>query len=91
MLGFAMLKLLVESALESSIEELDLRGVACPMNFVKTRLKLDKMQSGSLLLLFVDGGEPFESVMSSLESEGHLVDACEHHSQGYHSIKIRKG
>lgn len=29
--------------------ELDLRGVACPMNFVKTRLFLDKIKEGDLV------------------------------------------
>ena len=38
--------------------DLDLRGVACPMNFVKTRLFLDKIQEGDLVRVLLDGGEP---------------------------------
>ncbi|CAN5203505.1 hypothetical protein BH11CYA1_BH11CYA1_32380 [soil metagenome] len=85
---------------------LDLRGVACPMNFVKTRLKLDKLSTGDLLEVFLDQGEPIESVTSSVLSEGHLIvssseilateDACENaemlspDSNNYHRLIIRK-
>jgi TusA-related sulfurtransferase len=43
------------------METLDLRGVKCPTNFVKTRLKLDKMAAGEQLTVLLGcwraGGE----------------------------------
>ena len=60
---------------EEPMLKLDLRGVACPMNFVKTRLKLDKMSTGELLEVLLDSGEPIESVTSSVISEGHLIES----------------
>ena len=60
---------------EEEMVKLDLRGVACPMNFVKTRLKLDKMAAGELLEVLLDDGEPIESVSSSVLSEGHLIES----------------
>jgi TusA-related sulfurtransferase len=60
---------------EEPIVRLDLRGVACPMNFVKTRLKLDKMATGERLEVLLDSGEPIESVSSSVLSEGHLIES----------------
>jgi tRNA 2-thiouridine synthesizing protein A len=60
---------------EEPMLKLDLRGVACPMNFVKTRLKLDKMATGELLEVLLDSGEPIESVTSSVISEGHLIES----------------
>lgn len=60
---------------EEPMLKLDLRGVACPMNFVKTRLKLDKMATGELLEVLLDSGEPIESVSSSVLSEGHLIES----------------
>mgnify|MGYP003421484451 CR=1 FL=1 len=60
---------------EEPMVKLDLRGVACPMNFVKTRLKLDKMVTGELLEVLLDGGEPIERVSSSVLSEGHLIES----------------
>ena len=60
---------------EEAMVRLDLRGVACPMNFVKTRLKLDKMATGERLEVLLDSGEPIESVSSSVLSEGHLIES----------------
>ena len=52
---------------------LDLRGVACPLNFVKTKIQLDKMQSGQKLEVFLDAGEAIESVPPSVIEEGHII------------------
>ncbi|HEY9717813.1 MAG TPA: sulfurtransferase TusA family protein [Trichormus sp.] len=70
--------------------ELDLRGVACPMNFVKTRLFLDKIAGGDLLVVLLDAGEPVESVTSSVQSEGHAVEHSEQNPAGYFAVSIRK-
>ena len=29
--------------------KIDLRGIECPMNFVKTKIQLEKMQKGQIL------------------------------------------
>lgn len=54
-------------------ESLDLSGVKCPINFVKTKLKLEEMESGQLLEVVVDDGEPIRSVPKSLKDEGHKI------------------
>jgi TusA-related sulfurtransferase len=69
---------------------LDLRGVACPMNFVKTRLFLDKIESGKTLKLFLDDGEPVESVSSSVSAEGHEIVESTKMPAGYYLVLIRK-
>ncbi|UVT15519.1 MAG: sulfurtransferase TusA family protein [Nitrospira sp.] len=51
----------------------DLRGVACPMNFVKTKLKLEMMDAGEKLEVWLDAGEPIKNVPMSLKNEGHRV------------------
>jgi len=70
---------------------LDLRGVACPMNFVKTRLFLDKLQEGDLVRVVLDGGEPVESVSASVEQDGHKVEAKDELPEGHFMLSIRKG
>jgi TusA-related sulfurtransferase len=52
---------------------LDLRGVACPLNFVKTKLFLNKLSSGAFVTVILDEGEPLESVSASLLAEGHRI------------------
>jgi len=70
--------------------ELDLRGVVCPMNFVKTRLFLDKMAVGDLVKVILDAGEPVESVSSSVLAEGHQIEETQQLSEQTFCIKIRK-
>lgn len=71
--------------------DLDLRGVVCPMNFVKTRLFLDKIQEGDLVRVLLDGGEPVESVSTSVEQDGHNVEAKNQEVEGHFMLSIRKG
>jgi TusA-related sulfurtransferase len=53
--------------------ELDLRGVICPYNFVKTKLKLETMDQGQVLAVLLDDGDPIKNVPRSVENEGHTV------------------
>lgn len=70
---------------------LDLRGVACPMNFVKTKLFLDKLAVGDLVNVMLDPGEPVESVSESITAEGHGLEATVASPEGYFCLSIRKG
>ena len=55
---------------------LDLTGVPCPLNWVKTRLALEQLQPGDALSLVLDPGEPLDSVPKSAEEEGHSVSVA---------------
>ncbi len=71
-------------------ETLDLRGTPCPLNFVRTKLKLQRMPTGDLLEVWLDAGEPVEQVPDSLRSEGFLIEALELSSEGYFSLQVRR-
>ncbi|MBE0496155.1 MAG: sulfurtransferase TusA family protein, partial [Campylobacterales bacterium] len=58
----------------SAVLEKDYRGVACPMNFVKTKNDLSKMQKGEVLEILLDDGAPIDNVPRSVQSEGHKVE-----------------
>lgn len=51
----------------------DLRGVACPLNYVKTKLKLEMMDAGDQLEVWLDAGEPIKNVPMSLRNDGHKI------------------
>lgn len=51
----------------------DLRGVACPMNFVKTKMELSRLAKGQTLKVLLDDGEPSDNVPRSVAAEGHKV------------------
>jgi TusA-related sulfurtransferase len=53
---------------------LDLRGTACPLNYVKTRIELERMAVGEVLEVWLDHGEPEDQVPRSLRMDGHDVD-----------------
>ena len=52
---------------------IDLTGVVCPLNFVKTKLRLELMQSGQVLQVILDKGEPLKNVPRSVRNEGHCI------------------
>ena len=52
---------------------LDLTGVACPMNWVRTKLALERMGTGEELAVRLDAGEPLDSVPRSAREDGHEV------------------
>lgn len=58
---------------QTTTRKKDFRGVACPMNFVKTKIELATMKSGDLLEILLDEGEPIENVPGSIKGEGHKV------------------
>lgn len=70
-------------------DTIDLRGVLCPMNFVKTKLKLEGMESGEVLEVFLDDGEPMRSVPRSIKEEGHKIIKVDNLGKDYR-ILIKK-
>jgi len=69
---------------------LDLSGVACPMNFVKTKLELEEMDEGQVLEVILDEGEPVKNVPRSVKAEGHKVLALNEVPDGHFSLVIEK-
>ena len=57
----------------SPVAHLDLRGVGCPLNYVKTRVALDRIAPGECIEVWVDHGEPEENVPRSCEEDGFSV------------------
>ncbi len=53
--------------------QLDLRGTPCPLNFVRTKLRLEQMPPGQILEVWLDLGEPIEQVPNSLQMSGYTI------------------
>ena len=69
--------------------ELDLRGVICPYNFVKTKLKLEAMEQGQILSVLLDDGDPIRNVPRSVSNEGHTV-LSQDRVDGSYRVLIRR-
>ena len=68
---------------------LDLRGVMCPINYVKTKLKLEMMDEGEILEVWLDAGEPIKNVPQSLRNDGQKVLA-ETPSDNFFKVTVEK-
>jgi len=68
---------------------IDLRGVGCPLNFVKAKLELEKLETGAILGVLLDEGEPVRNVPASFAEQGQEV--LEVKNSGDHFIvKVRR-
>jgi len=54
-------------------EVLNLENIACPNNFVRTKLKLEEMEPGQILEIILDDGEPIRNVPRAVKEEGHEI------------------
>ena len=72
-----------------TLTSIDLLGVKCPFNYVKTKIKLETMASGSILEVLLDDGEPSENVPKSIKNDGHkIISLIE--EQGHYKLTIKK-
>ena len=54
-------------------ESIDITDVVCPVTFVKVLIALDELESGQILSIRINDGEPVLNVPRSLKEEGHQV------------------
>ena len=74
---------------ETKNHRIDLRGVACPLNFVKAKLELEKIVVGQILEVLLDDGEPVRNAPASFAEQGQEV--IEVKSKGDHfCVKVRR-
>jgi TusA-related sulfurtransferase len=69
---------------------IDLRGTPCPLNFVRTKLKLEKMPPGQLLEVWLDPGEPIEQVPDSLTMAGYTIAQIADRTD-FFALQVRRG
>ena len=67
----------------------DLRGTPCPINYVKTKLKLEELNVGDILEVYLDDGEPIRNVPQSLKNDGQEILKIEQ-VENYFKVVIRK-
>jgi TusA-related sulfurtransferase len=61
------------------------------MTFVRTRLALDRMTSGQLLRVRLNGAEPRANVPKTAAEQGHTVVFSQDQADGSTLVLIRKG
>lgn len=72
-----------------SDQAIDITGEVCPMTFVRTKLRLERMKPGEVLSVRLRGEEPLRNVPRSARDEGHIILGIE--AQGDdHIVTIRR-
>ena len=74
---------------QTEAQILDLRGTPCPINFVRTKLRLEQLPVDTILEVWLDGGEPIEQVPNSLKIEGYNLQSIQD-CDGYFSILVSR-
>ncbi|ERN40734.1 putative redox protein, regulator of disulfide bond formation [Rubidibacter lacunae KORDI 51-2] len=77
------------ASLPTPDDRLDLRGTPCPLNFVRTKLRLQKLPPGQLLEVWLDPGDPIEQVPDSLHAAGYPVAAIVN-CGNYFALQVRQ-
>ena len=55
-------------------QTLDLRTTKCPLNFVKTKLALEKLAAGDILEIWIDAqSQSTLNIPNSIAQEGHTI------------------
>jgi TusA-related sulfurtransferase len=71
---------------------LDITSDVCPLTFVKTKLLIERMESGQVAEVRLNAGEPLSNVPRSVREHGHhvLSQVEEADCPGAWRIRIRK-
>lgn len=79
-----------EGKAEGEYKIIDFRGVKCPINFVKVKIELSKVKTGTTLGFYLDDGAPINNVPRSVEKEGHDVITIDDKFDGYNLLVVKK-
>ena len=69
---------------------LDLQGTVCPLNWVKTKLELERLEPGQEIEVIIDDGEGVRSVPRSVKAEGHQILSVKPEGRTFRLV-IRRG
>ena len=72
-------------------QTLDLRDTKCPLNFVKTKLALEKLILGDVIEVWIRvEAESAINIPKSIVQEGHQVLSTETTPEGIQKLRIQK-
>lgn len=72
-------------------QHLDITREVCPMTYVRTRLALDRLIPGQILMVRLSGDEPRRNVPRTATEQGHVVVSQNDNSDGTTDVLLRRG
>ena len=73
---------------DACFDYIDLRGIPCPLNFIRCNLAVENLKQNQTLKAYVDIGEPEESILSALSKAGYIVQVINKNEE-YSTLKIK--
>ena len=70
--------------------DVDVTAEICPMTYVRTRIALDRLQTGDVLRVTLRGEEPRRNVPRTAAEQGHTILSMEDAADGTTTVLIRK-
>ena len=70
-------------------QTIDISDEVCPMTFVRTKLKLERMRPGEILSVRLRGEEPLRNVPRAARDEGHTILGIDADGEA-HIVTIRR-
>jgi TusA-related sulfurtransferase len=71
-------------------ETVDITDVVCPVTFVKVKVALEELDTGQILSVRLNDGEPVQNVPRSVKEEGHRILKLTDNGDGTYNLIIRK-
>ena len=69
----------------------DITDVVCPITFVKAKVAIEELETGEILEIKMNEGEPLQNVPRSFKDEGHKVIRVVNNNDGTYNIFVEKG
>ena len=70
-------------------EQMNLRGVKCPLNWAKAKVRLEDLERGDILELLIDDPKGRRDIPRAAEAEGYVIVGI-HEAEGHWRIAIEK-
>jgi TusA-related sulfurtransferase len=71
-------------------EKVDITNLVCPQTFVKVKVVLEELESGDVLEVRLNEGEPIQNVPRSLKDEDHKVISVNNNNDGTYTLLVVK-
>lgn len=69
----------------------DITDVVCPVTFVKAKIAIEELETGQILSVHMNDGEPVQNVPRSMKEEGHKVLKLNKNDDGTFDLIVEKG
>lgn len=71
--------------------KVDITDVVCPITFVKAKCAIEELETGQLLSVRMNDGEPVQNVPRSMKEDGHKIKKLIDNEDGTYTLIVEKG